>query len=67
MGTPTRTRKQLVDLPVSVTMQPPPTDCAEVDRKMKEIMKMNGLLTINGRVSTFKLFNFIKLYSYEMV
>ncbi|CAH0385184.1 unnamed protein product [Bemisia tabaci] len=50
MGTPTRTRKQLVDLPVSVTMQPPPTDCAEVDRKMKEIMKMNGLLTINGRM-----------------
>lgn len=47
IGTPTRVRKQL-DLPVSVLMQPKSQDNAEVDSKMKEIMKMNGILSING-------------------
>lgn len=50
MGTPTRPRKQL-DLPVSVLMPSRSPDNAEVDRKMKEIMKMNGILNINGKVN----------------
>lgn len=50
MGTPTRTRK-LIDLPVSVLMQPRVEDTSEVEVKMKQIMKMSGLLTINGIVS----------------
>jgi len=49
IGTPTRMRKQL-DLPVSVLMQPKSQDNSEVDSKMKEIMKMNGILNINGKV-----------------
>lgn len=49
MGTPTRSRKQL-DLPVSVLMPSKSPDNAEVDKKMKEIMKMNGILNINGKV-----------------
>lgn len=49
MGTPTRTRK-LIDLPVSVLMQPRVEDTSEVEIKMKQIMKMSGLLTINGIV-----------------
>lgn len=49
MGTPTRTRK-LIDLPVSVLMQPRVEDTYEVEIKMKQIMKMSGLLTINGIV-----------------
>jgi len=51
MGTPTRTRKH-IDLPVSVLMQPRVEDTSEVEVKMKQIMKMSGLLTINGIVST---------------
>lgn len=51
MGTPTRTRKY-IDLPVSVLMQPRVEDTSEVEVKMKQIMKMSGLLTINGIVST---------------
>lgn len=50
MGTPTRTRKH-IDLPVSVLMQPRVEDTSEVEVKMKQIMKMSGLLTINGIVS----------------
>ncbi|XP_050429116.1 dual specificity mitogen-activated protein kinase kinase 7-like [Adelges cooleyi] len=46
MGTPTRTRKH-IDLPVSVLMQPRVEDTTEVEVKMKQIMKMSGLLTIN--------------------
>lgn len=51
MGTPTRTRK-LIDLPDYVLMQPRVEDTSEVEVKMKQIMKMSGLLTINGIVST---------------
>lgn len=51
MGTPTRTRKQ-IDLPGSVLMQPRVEDTSEVEVKMKQIMRMSGLLTINGIVST---------------
>jgi len=51
MGTPTRTRKH-IDLPVSIMMQPRVEDTSEVEVKMKQIMKMSGLLTINGIVST---------------
>lgn len=51
MGTPTRTRK-FIDLPDYVLMQPRVEDTSEVEVKMKQIMKMSGLLTINGIVST---------------
>lgn len=51
MGTPTRTRKY-IDLPVSVLMQPRVEDTSEVEVKMKQIMKMSGLLTIDNIVST---------------
>lgn len=51
MGTPTRTRK-LIDLPDYVLMQPRVEDTSEVEVKMKQIMKMSGLLTINGIVSS---------------
>jgi len=51
MGTPTRTRKH-IDLPVSIMMQPRVEDTSEVEVKMKQSMKMSGLLTINGIVST---------------
>lgn len=50
MGTPTRTRKH-IDLPITVLMQPRVEDTSEVEVKMKQIMKMSGLLTINGIVS----------------
>jgi len=52
MGTPTRTRKQ-IDLPITVLMQPRVEDTSEVEVKMKQIMKMSGLLSINGIVSLF--------------
>lgn len=48
IGTPTRTRKQL-DLPVSIIQQPKQIDSAEIENKMKDIMKMNGILNINNR------------------
>lgn len=63
IGTPTRVRKQL-DLPVSVLMQPKSQDNAEVDSKMKEIMKMNGILSINGMVRHNRLFKLIIRNSY---
>lgn len=47
MGTPTRQRKQLDLL---VFTQPRYQENTEVDNKMKEIMKMNGILNINGKV-----------------
>lgn len=53
MGTPTRSRKQL-DLPVNGMMPSKSPDNAEVERKMKEIMKMNGILSINGRVNLLR-------------
>ncbi|KAF7997253.1 hypothetical protein HCN44_005530 [Aphidius gifuensis] len=46
MGTPTRSRRQL-DLPVH-QIPPKPHDI-EVETKIREIMKMNGMLTINGK------------------
>lgn len=52
MGTPTRTRKH-IDLPDCVLMQPRIEDTSEVEVKMKQIMKMSGLLTIDGIVSIF--------------
>lgn len=64
MGTPTRTRK-LIDLPVSVLMQPRVEDTSEVEVKMKQIMKMSGLLTINGIVRTLLViekFFFLVIY-----
>lgn len=54
IATPTRSRKQL-DLPVSVLMQPRCQDSTEVDSKMKEIMKMNGILNIKGKVNNESL------------
>ncbi|XP_033227350.1 dual specificity mitogen-activated protein kinase kinase hemipterous-like isoform X2 [Belonocnema kinseyi] len=47
MGTPTRIRKQL-DLPVS-HMLPPKSHDGEFESKLQEIMKMNGILNINGQ------------------
>ncbi|XP_065200843.1 dual specificity mitogen-activated protein kinase kinase 7-like [Planococcus citri] len=47
IGTPTRTRKHL-ELPFSSLTQLRSQDTSEVDTKMKEIMKMNGSLNING-------------------
>ncbi|XP_011506178.1 PREDICTED: dual specificity mitogen-activated protein kinase kinase 7-like [Ceratosolen solmsi marchali] len=47
MGTPTRPRRQL-DLPVS-HMIPFKRHDGEVESKLQEIMKMNGILTINGQ------------------
>ncbi|KAG8034477.1 hypothetical protein G9C98_007553 [Cotesia typhae] len=46
MGTPTRPRKQL-DLPIQMVQ--PKTCDSEVESKLQEIMKMNGILTINGQ------------------
>ncbi|XP_075227600.1 dual specificity mitogen-activated protein kinase kinase 7-like [Lycorma delicatula] len=48
MGTPTRMRKQL-DLPVGNFVQPKSQAASEIDNKMKEIMEMSGLLTIDGK------------------
>lgn len=47
MGTPTRPRRQL-DLPVS-QITPPKMHDSEVESKLQEIMKMNGILNINGQ------------------
>ncbi|XP_012056844.1 PREDICTED: dual specificity mitogen-activated protein kinase kinase 7-like [Atta cephalotes] len=47
MGTPTRLRRQL-DLPVS-QITPPKMHDSEVELKLQEIMKMNGILNINGQ------------------
>ncbi|KAG7196628.1 hypothetical protein KM043_015977 [Ampulex compressa] len=47
MGTPTRPRRQL-DLPVS-QMVPPKKHDSEFESKLQEIMKMNGILNINGQ------------------
>jgi hypothetical protein len=50
-GTPQRPRKQL-DLPVLATMmQQKNQDGGEIDSRLQEeIMKMNGILSINGKV-----------------
>lgn len=47
MGTPTRPRRQL-DLPVSQIIPPKKHD-SEFESKLQEIMKMNGILNINGQ------------------
>ncbi len=52
IGTPTRIRKKL-DLPVSALIQTKSQENPEVDNKMKEIMKMNGILNINGKVCSY--------------
>lgn len=52
-GTPTRLMKPL-DLPVS-TFQQKEVNTGEIDRKMQEIMKMTGILEINGKVCSFVL------------
>ncbi|KAK0089008.1 hypothetical protein PV325_009759 [Microctonus aethiopoides] len=46
MGTPTRPRRQL-DLPIQTA--PPKTCDSEFESKLQEIMKMNGILNINGQ------------------
>lgn len=45
-------------------MQPKSQDNAEVDSKMKEIMKMNGILSINGMVRRNRHFKLIIKNSY---
>ncbi|XP_015608574.1 dual specificity mitogen-activated protein kinase kinase 7 [Cephus cinctus] len=47
VSTPTRPRKQL-DLPV-LHMSPPKMHDSEFELKLQEIMKMNGILNINGQ------------------
>ncbi|XP_051166894.1 dual specificity mitogen-activated protein kinase kinase 7-like [Leptopilina boulardi] len=47
MGTPTRIRR-LLDLPV-LQMLPPKMYDSEFELKLQEIMKMNGILNINGQ------------------
>lgn len=47
-GTPRQIPKPLLDLPVSTFQQREP-NTGEIDRKMQEIMKMTGILEINGK------------------
>lgn len=50
-GTPTtRTPKKLLDLPV-FPVQQRESNTGEIDRKMQDIMKLTGILEINGKVS----------------
>uniref|UniRef100_A0A8D8URX9 mitogen-activated protein kinase kinase n=1 Tax=Cacopsylla melanoneura TaxID=428564 RepID=A0A8D8URX9_9HEMI len=49
IGTPTRTRRQTSDIPGCNIQQPKQIDSLEIENKMKEIMKMNGILNINNR------------------
>lgn len=48
MSTPTRMRRHVVDLPGNI-QQPKQVDSLEIEAKMKEIMRMNGILNINNR------------------
>lgn len=48
-GTPTRPRRQL-NLPVSMTPQQKNHDGGEIENKLQEIMKMNGIINISGKV-----------------
>ncbi|XP_014252104.1 dual specificity mitogen-activated protein kinase kinase 7-like [Cimex lectularius] len=47
MGTPTRSRRQF-DLPGTNLIQPKTPDNNIIERKLKEIMKLSGILRING-------------------
>lgn len=46
----TRTPKKLLDLPV-FPIQKRESNTGEIDRKMQDIMKLTGILEINGKVS----------------
>lgn len=48
MGTPRKAKP--FDLPVMFP-QPKVQDASEIDNKMKDIMRMSGVLCIDGRVS----------------
>lgn len=50
MMTPRKSLKQL-DLPVGLFVQPKSQDTSEIENKMKEIMQLSGILSINGKVS----------------
>jgi len=54
-GTPTRSRKELAlqGLPSFNVNNRPQESAAEIDAKMKEIMKQNGVLTIDEKVNQF--------------
>jgi len=64
-GTPTRSRKELAlqGLP-SYNLNRPQESAAEIDAKMKEIMKQNGVLTIQGKVR--QLLNNLKLRTFYL-
>ncbi|XP_063232158.1 dual specificity mitogen-activated protein kinase kinase 7-like [Bacillus rossius redtenbacheri] len=47
-GTPTRIRKPM-NLPVELVIQQKNQESGEIERKLQEIMKMNGILSINGK------------------
>lgn len=47
MGTPRKAKP--IDLPVMFA-QPKVHDASEIDNKMKEIMRLSGVLCIDGRV-----------------
>jgi hypothetical protein len=60
-GTPTRQRRAL-DLPVACMVQPAISkDSGETESKLQEIMKMNGILNINGKVGDSGYSSFIKV------
>ncbi|XP_073982006.1 dual specificity mitogen-activated protein kinase kinase 7-like isoform X2 [Rhodnius prolixus] len=48
MGTPTRSRGHNFDLPGTILVQPKTPDNSVIERKLKEIMKLSGILHING-------------------
>lgn len=60
LGGPGGTHRQIkpLDLPVSTFQQREP-DTGEIDRKMQEIMKMTGILEINGKVSWYSVTSFV--------
>lgn len=52
MGTPRKAKP--IDLPVMFA-QPKVHDASEIDNKMKEIMRLSGVLCIDGKVIYFYL------------
>lgn len=49
IGTPRKAR-HFIDLPITLA-QPKVQDAGEIDSKMKEIMQLNGILCIDGKVN----------------
>lgn len=63
-GTPaTRTPKKLLDLPV-FPIQQRESNAGEIDRKMQDIMKLTGILEINGKVSLKQFLHYLFAYNH---